>query len=66
VDISAYLFVRDWNEFLEIQETLLFEIMNIVRTAGTDIALPSRTLYLAGDTSDTLTNWNRSIRSTRG
>jgi MscS family membrane protein len=48
VDVFAYLRARDWNHFLEIQEQLLFSVMNIVREAGTDVALPSRTLYMSG------------------
>jgi MscS family membrane protein len=46
VDIFAYVFAHDWNNFLEIQEELLFGIMDIVRKAGAEIALPSQTLYL--------------------
>jgi len=51
VDIFAYVFARDWNDFLEIQEQLLLGIMDIVQKAGTGIALPSQTLYLAADSS---------------
>ena len=45
VEIFAYLRARDWNHFLELQEPLLFAVMEIVRNAGTDIAFPSQTLY---------------------
>ena len=55
VDIFAYVFAPDWNNFLEIQEELLFGIMDIVRKAGAEIAFPSQTLYLAADKSDKLT-----------
>ena len=51
VDIFAYVFARDWNHFLEIQEELLLSIMNLVDEAGAGIALPAQTLYLASDTS---------------
>ena len=44
VDVFAYLRARDWNHFLEIQEQLLFSVMNIVQDAGTDVAFPSQTL----------------------
>jgi MscS family membrane protein len=47
VDVFAYLRARDWNHFLEIQEQLLFSVMNVVREAGTDVAFPSQTLYMA-------------------
>jgi len=46
VEIFAYLRARDWNHFLELQEQLLFAVMNIVRDAGTQIAFPSQTLYV--------------------
>jgi MscS family membrane protein len=50
VDVFAYIYARDWNHFLEIQEGLLFFIMDIVQEAGAKIALPSRVMYL-GDKS---------------
>jgi MscS family membrane protein len=52
VDIFAYVFATDWNNFLEIQEELLLGIMDIVQKAGAGIALPSQILYLAADKSD--------------
>jgi MscS family membrane protein len=55
VDIFAYVFAHDWNNFLEIQEELLFGIMDVVRKAGAEIAIPSQSLYLAADKSDKLT-----------
>ena len=55
VDIFAYVFAHDWNNFLEIQEELLFGIMDIVQKAGAEIAFPSQSLYLAADKSDKLT-----------
>jgi MscS family membrane protein len=55
VDVSAYLFARDWNHFLEIQEQLLFRVTEIVAEAGTQFAFPSQTMYLAG-TQTTLTS----------
>ena len=47
VDVFAYLYARDWNHFLEIQEQLLFGITGIVERAGTGIAFPSQTMYVA-------------------
>ena len=52
VDIFAYVFAPDWNNFLEIQEELLFGIMDTVRKAGAEIAFPSQSLYLVADKSD--------------
>jgi MscS family membrane protein len=48
VDVFAYVFARDWNHFLEIQEELLFGVTDIVAKAGTQIAFPSQTMYVAG------------------
>lgn len=53
VDIFAYIFTRDWNEFLKIQEELLLGIMEVVEKAGTGMAFPTQRLYLA-DTSEKL------------
>ena len=47
VEIFAYLFARDWAHFLEIQEHLLFDVIEVVNKAGTQIALPSQTMYVA-------------------
>ncbi|HEY7446844.1 MAG TPA: mechanosensitive ion channel family protein [Vicinamibacterales bacterium] len=47
VEIFAYLFARDWAHFLEIQEHLLFNVIEVVNKAGTQIALPSQTMYVA-------------------
>jgi MscS family membrane protein len=47
VDVVAYVYARDGNHFLEIQERLLLEVMGIVEGAGTQIALPSQIAYLA-------------------
>jgi MscS family membrane protein len=46
VEIFAYVFARDWVHFLEIQERLLFGVMEIVSGAGTAIAFPSQTMYV--------------------
>ena len=47
VEAVAYLYARDWDHFLEIQEQLLFGITEIVERAGTGIAFPSQTMYVA-------------------
>jgi len=47
IEIAAYVRTDDWVQFLEIQEQLLVDIMDIVERAGTAIALPTRTLHLA-------------------
>ncbi len=52
IDVSAHVYARDWNLFLDVQEQLLLSIMKIVQQAGTQIALPSQTMYLASDSLD--------------
>jgi MscS family membrane protein len=49
VELVAYIFAKDWNRFLEIQEALLLQVMEIVERAGTSIAFPSQTLHVTDD-----------------
>ena len=46
VEVSAYVFARDWAHYLEIQEQLLFGLTELIEKAGTRIALPSQTLHV--------------------
>ena len=47
VELFAYLFARDLDAFLEMQEQLLFRVTEIIGKAGTEIAFPSQTMYLS-------------------
>lgn len=49
IEVVAYIFALDWSAFLEIQEGLLFRIMEIVEQSGTAIAFPSQTVHLSDD-----------------
>jgi MscS family membrane protein len=49
IELFVYLFAKDWNRFLEIQEALLLQVMDIVERAGTEIAFPSQTVHLTDD-----------------
>lgn len=49
IEIFAYVFARSWPHFLEIQQELLLEVMEIVESSGAKIALPSQTTYFAAD-----------------
>ena len=40
IDVFAYVIASDVNQFLEIQEHLLHDVMEIIRKAGTAIAFP--------------------------
>jgi MscS family membrane protein len=48
VDVFAYLHAANLNHFLELQESLLFGITDVVAQAGTEIAFPSQTMYVDG------------------
>lgn len=48
IDVFAYVFARDWSQFLEIQEVLLFGITEAIEHPGAGLALPAQTLYLTG------------------
>jgi len=50
LEIFAYVKATEMPEFLAIQEDLLLRIMDLIAEAGTGIAFPSRTTYLAKDT----------------
>ena len=47
VEVSAYFFAADFGRFQEMQEQLLLSLTEIVRNAGTEIAFPSQTMYMA-------------------
>jgi MscS family membrane protein len=49
LEIFAYLYCRDQDTFLEIQEELLLRIGDIVEACGTAFAFPSQTTYYARD-----------------
>ncbi len=49
IEIRVHAKTRDWNEFFEIRENLVFKIKEIVEASGTSFAFPSMTLYTARD-----------------
>jgi MscS family membrane protein len=49
VEVFAYIFAGDWEQFLRIQDDLLHRIVALVQAAGTQFAFPSQTMYLAKD-----------------
>ncbi len=49
VEIFSYVYAKDFNEFLEVQEDLTLRIMDIVAQSGTGFAFPSQTIYMAKD-----------------
>ena len=53
VEVFAYVQAHDWNQFLELQESLLLGIMQCIESAGVQIALPSQSLFLATNSPST-------------
>jgi MscS family membrane protein len=46
IEVFAYVFAPDWTGFLELQEQLLLQILDVVSGAGASIAFPSQTMYV--------------------
>jgi MscS family membrane protein len=55
VEIFAYVFAADYNEFLGIQEDLLLQLLDIVETAGTALALPTQITHVVDDSGVNMT-----------
>jgi MscS family membrane protein len=49
VEIYAYILVRDFAEFLAIQEELLLEIVDTIERTGAAVALPSQATLVTKD-----------------
>lgn len=49
VELLCYVLTRDFNEFTEVRETLLLEIMRFVEESEASLASSSQTLYLSQD-----------------
>ncbi len=49
IEVFAYVLTREQEEFLAVQEELLFALLAIVERAGSGLAYPSQTLYLTRD-----------------
>jgi len=47
IEVFAYVLASDWAAFLDTQQELLLDVMDVVERAGATIALPSQTLHLA-------------------
>lgn len=54
IDIMIYCFTKttDWGKWLEIKEALAYQIKEIVESAGTGFAFPSRSIYMASPPED--------------
>jgi len=47
VELLCYILTRDFNEFAEVREELLLQIVKFVENSGTSLASASQTLYLS-------------------
>jgi MscS family membrane protein len=54
VEVFAYLLVPDYTTFLAAQEELLLMLLDVVEKAGTCLAFPSQTTYVAGESAPPL------------
>ena len=45
IEVVAYILAADYNQFLELQEDLLFGVMETIAHTGAQIAFPSQTMY---------------------
>jgi MscS family membrane protein len=49
VELVSYVLTRDFNEFAEVREELLLQIMRFVEDSGTTLASSAQTLLLSGE-----------------
>ena len=49
VEVFAYVLADNWIGFLAIQQELLLQTMDVVQAAGTQLAIQSHAMYLAGN-----------------
>jgi MscS family membrane protein len=49
LEVFAYVLARDWNHFLEIQESLLMQIRELIASNGAEIAYPVRTIHVKNE-----------------
>jgi MscS family membrane protein len=47
--VHSFVKTRDYNEYLEVAESLNYKILDIVEAVGARFALPGRSLYVEGD-----------------
>jgi MscS family membrane protein len=52
VEVFAYVLASDWNQFLEIQESLLLRIIDCIESIGVQFAFPLQTIVAAASISN--------------
>ena len=48
LEVFAYVDTTDYGEFLEIAEDVNLRIMDVIKAAGTELAIPAQNLYEKG------------------
>jgi MscS family membrane protein len=51
IDVMAWFQTQDWNEFQLIRQEVLLDFMGVVESAGSSFAFPTRTVHIAGNSS---------------
>lgn len=51
LEMQAYVLTHDYDDFTAVREDLLLRVMDLVKGAGTSLALPSHTVYLAEESA---------------
>ena len=49
LEVFSYILVTTYDEFLEVKEDLLLQMMDVVNESGTGFAFPSQTIYFGRD-----------------
>ncbi len=49
IEIWSYIETANYDVFLEVREDLFLRFMDVIKSSGTDFALPSQTLYMTRD-----------------
>jgi MscS family membrane protein len=66
VELVCYVLTREFNEFAEVREHVLLQIMQFVEDSGASLAKPSQTLYLSGDAGATKGKIEEAVKKITG
>ena len=48
IEVMAWFLTSDWGEFQAIRQEILLQFMQVVESAGSSFAFPTRTVHLVG------------------
>jgi len=49
LDLFAYIYAEEYNEYMEVQEDILLRFMDVIAEGGSSFAFPSQTIYMGKD-----------------